>query len=134
MTQPAVPDSHRDLFVGRAVSLSTLNADQTIQSTAIWVHLGDDGLLRTSLATARQKYRNLADRPTATILAISPSDQFHTAEIRATVTITDDPHRSFLAQLLVPYGHTLETFDTRINQAAEDRVVVTFHPTRVRTA
>ena len=68
MTQPAVPDSHRDLFVGRAVSLSTLNA------------------------------------------------------------------RSFLAQLLVPYGHTLETFDTRINQAAEDRVVVTFHPTRVRTA
>ncbi|MFJ8150287.1 pyridoxamine 5'-phosphate oxidase family protein [Streptomyces sp. NPDC096048] len=77
-----IPDSHLDLLNGKTVVLSTTNADGTVQSTAIWVHYGDDGVLRTSLATARQKYRNL-------------------------------------------------TFSA---QAAEDRLVVTFRPTRVRAS
>lgn len=129
---PTIPDSHLDLLNGRTVVLSTSNSDGTVQSTAIWVHYGDDGVLRTSLATARQKYRNLRARPgQATLFALSTTDPFHTLEVRATVEFSDDTDRSFFAALLAPYGHTLETFSA---QAAEDRLVVTFRPTRVRAS
>jgi PPOX class probable F420-dependent enzyme len=129
---PTIPDSHLDLLTAGTVVLSTSNADGTIQSTAIWVHYGDDGVLRTSLAKARQKYRNLRARPDqATICAISTTDAFHTLEIRASVEFADDTDRSFFAELLAPYGHTLETFSA---QTAEDRCIVTFTPTRVRAS
>jgi PPOX class probable F420-dependent enzyme len=130
MTQQTFPDTHRDLVTGATVGLSTLNADGTIQTTAIWVLLGDDGVLRTSLAKNRQKYRNLLERPTATVFSISTTNPMKTLEVRADVEIEDDDaERSFMAKLIATYGMTLETM---AEQAAEDRVVVTFMPTRIR--
>jgi PPOX class probable F420-dependent enzyme len=108
------------------VTLSTLNRDSSIQSTAIWIHHGEDGVLRASLAKSRQKYRNLLRQPLATVFALSGADPFHSLEVRANVELADDPDRAFLAELLVPYGQTLERF------GAEERVVVTFKPIRVR--
>jgi PPOX class probable F420-dependent enzyme len=125
--QLTIPETHHDLFESSVVTLSTLNADGSIQSSAVWVLLDDDGLLRISLATTRYKYRNLLARPQATIFAISPSDPFHTAEVRANVEIADDPDHSFLARVAALYGTSVESFD-----ADEQRVIVTFHPTRVR--
>jgi hypothetical protein len=52
-----IPASHRDLLMQATVAMSTSNTDGTIQTTAIWVLLADDGIVRTSLAKARQKYR-----------------------------------------------------------------------------
>jgi PPOX class probable F420-dependent enzyme len=125
-----VPDSHRDLVTSTTVALSTINADGSIQSTAVWMLLDDDGLLRTSLSTNRRKYDNLLARPVATIFAISATNPFHTLEVRAHAEITDDDaQRSFMAKILGMYGQTL---DTMAEQAAEDRVIVTFHPTRIR--
>ncbi len=111
--------------------MSTLNDDGSIQTTAVWVLLGEDGVLRTSLAKARRKYQNLLARPQATIFSISPSNPFRTLEIRAAVEFRADPERAFMAQLLAPYGQTLKMFAA---QAAEDRVIVTFRPTRVRAS
>jgi len=125
-----IPDSHRDLVTSANVALSTLNDDGSIQTTAVWVLLGDDGFLRTSLAKNRRKYTNLIARPTATIFSISASNPFHTLEVRAEVDIADDDEeRSFMAKVIAPYGQTLETM---AEQAREERVVVTFRPTRVR--
>jgi PPOX class probable F420-dependent enzyme len=130
MTQETFPESHRDLVTSSTVGLSTLNPDGTIQTTAIWVLLGDDGVLRTSLAKNRQKYRNLLDRPTATVFSISTTNPMKTLEVRAGVEIQDDdPERSFMAKLIATYGMTLEAM---AEQAAEDRVIVTFRPTRIR--
>jgi PPOX class probable F420-dependent enzyme len=130
MSLVTVPESHRDLVTSTTVGLSTLNADGTIQTTAVWVLLDDDGVLRTSLAKNRQKYKNLVARPTATIFSISTTNPMKTLEVRATVEIKDDdPERSFMAKLIATYGATLESM---AEQAAEDRVVVTFRPTRVR--
>lgn len=124
-----IPDSHRDLVTSATVVLSTINDDESIQSTAVWVLLGNDGLLRTSLSTNRKKYTNLAARPRATVFAISADNAFHTLEVRADVEIEDDADRSFMAELIATYGETLETMN---EQAAEPRVIVTFRPTRVR--
>ena len=130
MSTESVPDSHRDLLTSSTVALSTLNADGTIQTTAVWVLVDDDGVVRTSLAKNRQKYRNLVARPTATIFSISATNPMKTLEIRADVTVAeDDAQRSFMGRLIATYGQTLESM---AEQAAEDRVVVTFNPTRVR--
>ncbi|WP_375480727.1 TIGR03618 family F420-dependent PPOX class oxidoreductase [uncultured Jatrophihabitans sp.] len=130
MTTKSIPASHHDLVTSATVALSTINDDGSIQTTAVWVLLGDDGLLRTSLAKNRKKYDNLLARPNATVFSISPTNPFHTLEVRATVEIADDDaQRSFMAKLIGTYGQTLESM---AEQAQEDRVVVTFYPTRVR--
>jgi PPOX class probable F420-dependent enzyme len=129
MTTDSIPDSHHDLVTGQTVALSTINDDGTIQTTAVWVLLGDDGILRTSLAKNRKKYENLVARPTATIFSISATNPFHTLEVRAEIEIAADPERSFMAELIGTYGQTLESM---AEQAQEDRTIVTFRPTRVR--
>ncbi|WP_338185386.1 TIGR03618 family F420-dependent PPOX class oxidoreductase [Jatrophihabitans sp.] len=130
MTTDTVPASHHDLVTSTTVALSTLNDDGSIQTTAVWVLLDDDGLLRTSLAKNRKKYENLVARPTATLFAISPTNPFHTLEVRATVELADDDaQRTFMAKLIAKYDQTLESM---AEQAAEERVVVTLRPTRIR--
>jgi PPOX class probable F420-dependent enzyme len=129
MANTEIPASHHDLVVGRTVGLSTVNADGSIQTTAVWVHLGSDGLLRTSLAKTRKKYENLEARRHATIFAISPENPFHTLEVRAEAEFSPDDDRAFFAEIVGTYGQTVESMGA---QAAEDRVVVTFRPTRVR--
>jgi PPOX class probable F420-dependent enzyme len=130
MTTEAIPQSHRDLVTAATVALSTLNGDGTIQTTAVWVLLDDDGLLRTSLAKNRKKFDNLLARPVATIFSISPTNPFRTLEVRADVEIADDDaERSFLSKMLAAYG---QDADSMARQVQEERIVVTFHPNRVR--
>ena len=130
MADLAIPASHHDLVTSSVVALSTLNEDGSIQTTAVWCLLGEDGVLRTSLALARRKHENLKARPTATVFALSPTDPFHFLEIRATVTFEPDPDKSFISKLIATYGQKLEEFPP----AAEEREIVTFHPTRVRVS
>lgn len=126
-----IPDSALDLLNGKTVTLSTINDDGTIQSTAIWVHYAD-GVLATSLAKNRKKFDNLIARPDqATLHAISTENPFHTLEVRATVSIEPDDDKTFFTELLGPYGQTLESMGP---MAAEDRVKMVFHPTRVRAS
>ena len=130
MSTENIPDSHVDLVTSTTVALCTVNDDGSIQTTAVWVLLDDDGLLRTSLAKNRRKYHNLIARPTATVFSISTSNPIHTLEVRADVEIADDDaERSFMARLIVMYGRTL---DSMAEQAQEERVIVTFHPRRIR--
>ncbi|MCW2525853.1 MAG: putative F420-dependent enzyme [Pseudonocardiales bacterium] len=133
MTEPSdltIPDTHRGLVTSTTVALSTMNEDGSIQTTAVWMLLDDDGILRTSLSKNRKKYENLMARPTATVFSISPTNPFHTLEVRADVDITDDDEdRTFMAKVIGTYGQTLESM---ADQAAEERVVVTFRPRRVR--
>ncbi|MBA4022683.1 MAG: F420-dependent oxidoreductase [Gordonia sp.] len=129
MSTLSIPDSHRDLVTSTTVALSTINDDGSIQTTAVWVLLDDDGVLRTSLAKNRKKYSNLVARQQATIFAIASDNPFHTLEVRADAEIEDDVDRAFMAKIIGTYGQTLESM---AEQAAEDRVIVTFSPTRVR--
>ena len=128
MPPATIPESHHDLLTNATVPLSTVNADGSIQTTAVWVLLGDDGVLRMSLATNRQKYRNLARDPHATVFALDPQNPFRFLELRATVTIEPDDDKSFVRQVFTAYG---SDFDSMPDLLAEDRVVVTFAPERV---
>ena len=129
MADLLVPETHRDLFTGTTIMLSTINPDGSIQTTAIWALLGEDGVLRTSLSKNRQKYRNLLANPTATVFALAADNPFRSVEIRATASIEDDSDKSFLTSLLASYGLTLEQLGA---PGLEPRVAVTFDATRVR--
>jgi PPOX class probable F420-dependent enzyme len=127
---PAVPDSHRDLAgAPTTVALSTLNADGSIQTTAVWVVLDDDGRLRTSLATHRHKYRNLLRHSRATIFATDPANPYRTLEVRGDVTLApDDDARTGTRHVITSYGVDPESMQEQLD---EDRVIITLTPTRV---
>jgi PPOX class probable F420-dependent enzyme len=129
-TIPTVPDTHRDLAgAPSTVGLSTVNADGSIQTTAVWVVLDDDGRVRTSLSTNRQKVRNLQRNPNATIFTIDPANPYRTLEIRATATIEpDDADRTGTRRVISSYGVDPASMQAQLD---EERIIVTFTPTRV---
>jgi PPOX class probable F420-dependent enzyme len=129
MADALVPETHRDLFTGTTVLLSTLNPDGSIQTTAVWSLLDENGVLHTSLSKNRVKYKNLLANPTATVFALATDNPYRGVEVRATASVEDDTDKVFLRELLGAYNLTLEEFGA---PGQEDRVVVTFNATRVR--
>jgi PPOX class probable F420-dependent enzyme len=123
-----IPESHHDLLTRATVALSTVNADGSIQTTAVWVLLDDDGVLRMSLATNRQKFLNLERDPHATVFALDPQNPFRFLEVRATVTIEADTDKSFMRRVFAAYGTDIESMPELL---ADDRVIVTFAPEHV---
>jgi PPOX class probable F420-dependent enzyme len=124
---PEISPSHRDLLeTPGTVALATVGADGQPQVTAIWAML-DGGVVRTSLWKGRQKYKNLLAHPQATLFVIDPKNPFRTLEVRAAAEIADDPGLEFLQRLLRLYGTDLASFPA----PTDDRVVVTFRPTRI---
>src|SRR5215207_1623780 len=80
-----VPDTHVDLLEApNTAVLTTIGANGQPQSTAVWF-LVEDGVLKTSITTDRQKYRNLSRNPKATLFVLDPTNPYRTVEIRATV-------------------------------------------------
>lgn len=124
---PTIPESHRDLAETPLVaSLSTVGADGTPQVTAIWFVAGGD-TVQISLLQTRQKYRNVAARPQATLFVIDPKNPFRTLEIRGTVTIDEDSDLALFERVFRHYGQDPATSGA----PTEGRVAVTLSPTHV---
>ncbi len=129
MTGQLIPPSHRDLFQPPApVTLATIGPTGYPQLTAIWAVLDQD-LVVTSLAGVRQKLKNLAAHPRATVFAVDPANPFRTLEIRGDVTIEPDPGLTTLSRVLAAYGTDLREFSGPL----DGRVTVTLRPLRVVT-
>src|SRR5918994_1131498 len=95
-----LPVSHRDLLEAPAVgALATVGSDGRPQVTAVWYLLDEDGLLKVSVKTHRQKIRNLSERPVATFLVIDPANPVRTLEIRATTQMSPDDDYDFAQRL-----------------------------------
>ena len=69
-TAPVIPETHLDLLQHQTGILSTIGSDGLPQVTALWFLVDDDGVIRTSLIRERQKYKNIAARPLATLFVI----------------------------------------------------------------
>ena len=120
-----LPASHTDLLAAPGVAvLSTIGADGVPQSTATWFLL-DDGVVRISIDKARQKYKNLASRPIATLFFLDPANPYRTLEIRADVTIEPDADLSFFHREFAHYGADPAMVPTT------ERIVATLVPRRV---
>ncbi len=90
-------------------------------------YLVDDGLLRGSVTSDRQKYKNLSANPNVSLLIIDPANPQRTIEVRAEAELNADPAKAMLAKFAAAYG-----IDEAILAAAgEDRYTVTYHPWRI---
>jgi PPOX class probable F420-dependent enzyme len=123
----AIPDSHRDLLAAPNIGvLSTVGAGGVPQSTAVW-YLLDGDVVRLSLVTGRQKSKNMARHPLASLLVVDPANPYRTVEVRADVTFEDDPEASFLDRVVRHYGQDPATFPGE----RDNRVITTLTPRHV---
>jgi PPOX class probable F420-dependent enzyme len=125
-----IPDTHMDLLEATNTAvLTTVGADGRLQSTAVWYLLDDDGVLKTSISTDRQKYKNLASNPKATLFILDPTNPQRTLEIRADIGLTPDPEKALVHKFATRYGIPADI----LLSAGGDRVIAAFTPVKVNT-
>jgi PPOX class probable F420-dependent enzyme len=121
-----VPDSHRDLLDLPVATLATIDRDGRPQLTEVWF-LAEDGQVKISLNTSRQKVRNLQRDPRCSVLLLDLTNPYRYVELRGDAEITPDDDYAFADRIGAKYGAELRDND----QPGETRVVVTVRPTRV---
>lgn len=125
-----IPDSHKDLLTSDVGILATFGKDGYPQVTALWFLLDDDGLVKLSLNTIRQKTRNLSQHPECAFFVIDKTNPYRTLEIRARAEISPDDDYTFADKLGRKYGGA----NLRENDRPDEtRVVVTLQPVKVNT-
>jgi PPOX class probable F420-dependent enzyme len=124
-----IPESHQDLLKADVAMLATIGQDGYPQVTALWF-LFEDGTIKMSLNTTRQKVKNLQAHPECTFFILDPANPYRTLEIRARAEITPDLDLAFAKKLGAKYGG----FDfSTADRPGETRVVVSLQPVRVNT-
>ena len=123
-----IPDSHRDLLDGQVAVLGTIGASGRPQLSGTWF-LNDDGTVKFSLNTARQKVKNLQANPSCSVLIFDANSPYRYVELRGDAEITPDDDYAFADKVGAKYGADLRNMD----KPGEKRVVVAIHPKRVTT-
>lgn len=122
-----IPESHRDLLDADFLTLATVGADGLPQLSVVWF-LTEDGTIKTSLNTTRQKTKNLERNPSCGLLILDLANPYRYLEIRGTAEFEPDPDYVFADKLGAKYHADLRERD----HPGETRVIVTVRPSRVR--
>jgi PPOX class probable F420-dependent enzyme len=122
-----IPESHQDLLSTDVAMLATFGQDGYPQVTALWFLLDDDGVVKLSLNTARQKVRNLQRQPACTLFLLDLGNPYRYLEVRGDAEIEPDDDYAFADRVGAKYEADLRVND----RAGESRVVVTIRPYRV---
>jgi PPOX class probable F420-dependent enzyme len=127
MANASVPESHADLLEAPIATLATVGRDGRPQTSTVWF-LAEDGVVRFSLHTDRQKTKNLQANP---VIGVHIQDQANPArylELRGDARIEPDDDYDFASRVGAKYGGA----DLRAMDGGRPaRVVVTVEPTRV---
>jgi PPOX class probable F420-dependent enzyme len=123
-----IPDSHRDLLDQPFATLATVDPQGRPQLTEVWF-LAEDGQVKFSLNTSRQKVRNLERRPACSVLLLDLAHPYRYVEVRGDAVLEPDDDYAFADRVGAKYGADLREND----QPGERRVVVTIRPVRVHT-
>jgi PPOX class probable F420-dependent enzyme len=126
---PSVPDSHKDLMNAPVAVLATNGPDGRPQVSAVWF-LHDDGVIRTSLNSSRQKLKNLQRDGRCSLFILDPTNPYRTLEIRAQADVAPDPDHAFARRLGAKYN-TLDFLEH--DQPGQSRFVVTLTPLKFNT-
>ena len=129
MTDVAIPQSHRDLLDTNQVAiLTTKGPDGFPQTTALWFVV-DDGTVKMSINTSRQKAKNLAREPEATVFFMDPETPYRTLEIRARARVEPDPDYILADRVAAKYVADLRKMD----RPGDTRIAVTMEPVKINT-
>lgn len=124
------PESHKDLLNAPVAVLATQGHDGYPQVTSLWFLLDDDGTIKLSLNTSRQKLKNLRKHPECTFFIIDPANPYRTLEIRAQAELTEDPTYTFAEKLSRKYGG-MKFWEH--DRPGEKRIIVALQPVKVNT-
>jgi len=122
-----IPKTHHDLLQTDVAMLATVGRNGYPQVTALWFLFDDDGMIKLSLNTVRQKVKNLQARPECTLFILDRANPGRTLEVRARAELTPDPDYIFADKLGRKYGANVRMMD----RPGESRVVVTLHTVKV---
>lgn len=82
----AIPQEYADLFEQPVIfNLATVMPNGQPQLTPVWGDL-HNGELRVNTAAGRQKHKNMADRPQATVMLFDPKNPYRYVEVRGKVS------------------------------------------------
>jgi PPOX class probable F420-dependent enzyme len=124
-----IPESYKDLLATDVGMLATYGHDGYPQVTALWFLFDDDGLVKLSLNTNRQKTKNLERHPECTFFVLDRANPYRTLEIRARAEISPDDDYAFADKLSAKYG--TDTDLRAMDGPGQRRVVVTLRPIKV---
>jgi PPOX class probable F420-dependent enzyme len=124
-----IPESHLDLLQADVAMLATIGQDEYPQVTALWF-LFDEGTIKMSLNSSRQKVKNLQANAECTFFILDTANPYRTLEIRARAKITPDLDYAFAKRLAAKYGG-LDFWST--DRPGETRLVVSLQPVKVNT-
>lgn len=121
-----LPETAREMFDGpNFVTVATIDPDGKPQLSIVWAKRDGDDVLFSTIR-ARRKYANLVRDGRASALVYPADDPYSYAEVRGTVTLTDDPDAELINELALKY--TGQPFGDR---PGEQRVIVRIIPDRV---
>jgi len=122
-----LPAEYLDLLDAPLIAvLASIGPDGMPHASPVWfVHDGDDVLVSTT--NDRQKFRNLRDRPVASITVVDPSDPQRYLEVRADVTIEPDVGNQVRDGIGDRYGFDASAYDP----VGTIRVVLRLRPRQV---
>jgi PPOX class probable F420-dependent enzyme len=123
---PAIPDSHRDLLDGQVATLATVGPDGRPQLSEVWF-LAEGDTVSVSLNDTRQKTKNLAANPAATLFVLDLANPYRYLELRGDAEVTPDDDYVFADQVGAKYQSDLRQHDG----PGAARVKVTIRPVRV---
>lgn len=121
-----IAESHRYLLQADVAVLATIAPDGRPQVTPVWF-LYDDGAIKLSLNTNRQKVKNLRANPAVTFFVLDRAAPTRYLEIRGDAELAEDLDYSFAEKVGHKYDVDLRGFDG----GNAHRVVVTIRPVRV---
>ncbi len=124
----SIPESHKDLsVVPLTATLTTVDSNGRPQSTAVWYFVDDDGQLKGSTTSDRQKYKNLVGNPNCVLFIIDPQNPFRTLELRAEAELVPDTDKATVRKFARVYG----VDEAMLVNEAEQRYTFTYKPRRV---
>ncbi|GAA3135169.1 PPOX class F420-dependent oxidoreductase [Streptosporangium carneum] len=83
-------------------TVTSLNADGSPQASVVWAKTDGDDIV-FSTVRGRRKDRNFARDPRTTIVVIDHANPYRYAEVRGSVTITEDPTGALIEELSHKY-------------------------------
>jgi PPOX class probable F420-dependent enzyme len=127
MTNPVLPDTHKELLNAQVAVLGTVGASGRPQLSAVWfLAVGDT--VRLSLSNTRQKLKNLQADPHVSLLIFDPASPYRYLELRGDAEVAEDDNYAFADQVGAKYGGA----DLRERDEPGDvRMIVTIKPVRV---
>lgn len=123
-----IPESHRDLLDTNFLTLATVGRDGRPQLSEVWF-LFEDGQLRISLNSSREKTRNLERNRAVSALILDLTNPNRYIEFRGDAELTPDTDYAFASRVGARYHTNLRKMD----RPGESRVIVTLRPEKIRT-